>query len=309
MSVRPFDWRDIPTLHRNRHRSIYLHSQLLYTRGALVLPGTLLSYLAPSVGILTAISNAEGTKLIGQTLHPSGFQSAYLTYITPEEGLSDRGLPVLIDYLARLAGRRGAFRLQADVNEQDTMFEVLRQEGFVVYTRQRIWQLKNLPDGGGRPSYWRAVEDIDGIPIRSLYHNLVPPLVQQVEPLSNHGHDGLVYRLNGDLLAYVDLKYGHRGIWAQPFVHPDAGDVTEILSDLFTNLPYRRSRPVYFCVRSYQGWLEGGLKDLGAEIGPSQAVMVKHLVAHKKAERMFALPALEGGQPEISAPIARSEHQ
>lgn len=308
MKVRPFDWRDIPALLRNRHHSIYLHSQLVLTRGALLMPGALLSYLAPAVGILTATSNGGETKLIGQSLQSPGQQSSYLTFVTPEEGLHDDGLPALIEFLAKNAGARGALRLQADVIEQDYMFEALRLEGFVVYTRQRIWQLQTLPEAGDQPSRWRPAEDIDSIGIRSLYHNLVPPLVQQVEPLVNNGLDGLVYRQGDNLLAYVDLKYGHRGIWAQPFVHPDAGDVNEILSDLFTNLPYRRSRPVYVCVRSYQGWLESGLKDLGAEIGPSQAVMVKHLVAHKKAERIFALPALEGGQPEISAPIARSEH-
>ena len=49
------------------------------------------------------------------------------------------------------------------------------------------------------------------------------------------------------------------------------------------------------------------MEDLGAEAGPKQAVMVKHLALQQKAARQYALPALEGGQAEISAPIARSE--
>jgi hypothetical protein len=64
---------------------------------------------------------------------------------------------------------------------------------------------------------------------------------------------------------------------------------------------------VYVCIRSYQSWLEAAMEDLGAEAGPKQAVMVKHLAVQQKAARQFALPALEGGQAEISAPIVRSE--
>jgi hypothetical protein len=64
---------------------------------------------------------------------------------------------------------------------------------------------------------------------------------------------------------------------------------------------------LYHRPRSYQSWLEPLIEDLGAETGPRQAVMVKHLAAAQKASRAFALPALEGGQPEITAPIARTE--
>jgi hypothetical protein len=75
--------------------------------------------------------------------------------------------------------------------------------------------------------------------------------------------------------------------------------------ELLSKVPNRRSRPVYICVRSYQSWLETAIEDLGAEAGPRQAVMVKQLVSQQKALRAFAMPALEGGQPEITAPVAR----
>ncbi len=144
------------------------------------------------------------------------------------------------------------------------------------------------------------------MPIRSLYNNLVPALVQQVEPFASQRPKGMVYYEHGDLIAFVELKYGHRGIWAQPFVHPDAQDMAEHLFDLLNKIPNRRSRPVYICVRSYQSWLETAIEDLGAEAGPRQAVMAKQLVSQQKAARAFAIPALEGGQPEITAPVAQT---
>ncbi len=59
MTVRQFDWRDLPTLHRYRRESVFLDSALLLTRGSQLLTGALFSYLAPSLGIFTCVSNGE----------------------------------------------------------------------------------------------------------------------------------------------------------------------------------------------------------------------------------------------------------
>jgi hypothetical protein len=232
---------------------------------------------------------------------------AHLTFLTPDAALNSSALAALLDYLVTLTGERGAFRLLADVDESTLAYEALRRFSFAIYTRQRIWQLTGAPDGEPRPRVWRRATRRDVIAIRLLYNNVVPGLVQQVEPFSTQHPHGLVYSQGDDLLAYVELKYGHRGIWAQPFFHPDTENLADRFIDLVHNLPNRRSRPLYLCVRSYQSWLEPAIEDLGAEAGPRQAVMVKHMAIPQKAARAFTLPALEGGHPEISAPIARSE--
>ncbi len=310
MNIRPFDWRDIQTLYRFRHQSVFLDSALVLTRGPMLVSGALLSYLAPSAGIFTATrkrtSRAE-SPIIGQTIQMPGSQFAHLTFLTPEKALNDVPLGSLLDYLAVQAGERGAFRLLADVDEGNPGYEALRRASFAIYARQRVWQMTGQPAGEGAQDGWRVATDRDSIGIRSLYSNLVPGLVQQVEPISPSNPRGLVYYEEDNLLAYVELKYGHKGVWAQPFIHPDAEEVTSWLVGLLKNLPYRHSRPVYLCIRSYQSWLENALEDLGAEAGPRQAVMVKHLAVPQKAFRSFALPALEGGQPEVTAPIAHAE--
>lgn len=311
MNVRHFDWRDIPTLHRARYDSVFLDSALLLTRGPMLIPGALVSYLAPAMGVFTAVSNGDDCSipLIGQMMHNIGSQFAHLTFLTPHDSLESSALPALLDYLIFLAGDRGAFRLLADVDEHSGAFEALRLDGFAIFTRQRIWQLTGGPEERAGRSNWRMATSKDAFAVRVLYNNLVPGLVQQVEPFSSKRPHGMVYYDDGELLAFVELKVGHRGIWAQPFVHPDAEDVTEWFVDFLENLPYRRSRPIYICVRSYQSWLEPAIEELGAEAGPRQAVMVKHLVAPQKAIRSFALPALEGVHPEISTPIARMERK
>lgn len=308
MKVRPFDWRDLAALHRVREQSVYLHSALVLTRGPLSIPGALLSTLAPSMGIYTSISfneQPQSTQLFGQIIQASGAQCAQLTFLTPSEALESENLHILLEHLSSQAVERGAFRLLADVDERTLAFEMLRQAGFAIFARQRIWRLKDKLVIEEEARTWQTATERDLIAVRSLYNNLIPGLVQQVEPFPAERLRGLVYRQGGDLLAYVELKYGHRGIWAQPFIHPDAEEVAENLIALLPRLPHRVSRPIYLCVRSYQSWLEPAIEHVGAEPSPRQAMMVKHLAIPQKAVRSFALPAIEAGHPEVTAPISR----
>jgi len=312
MIVRPFDWRDLPSLHRFRHYSVFLDSALVLTRGPMLVPGALLSYLAPGVGVFTCVLNGDESgesALIGQFIHSLGSQFAHLTFMTPDSALESSAVLDLLEHMGIMAGERGSMRLIADVDERTQAFEALRRGGFAIYSRQRIWQLGLPLSKVTRSNAWRVTRNRDTIAIRSLYNNLVPGLVQQVEPYAMQHPKGMVYYQDGELLAFVEFRYGHRGIWVQPFVHPDAEVVAEHLIDLLQKIPNRFSRPVYICVRSYQSWLESTIEDLGAEAGPRQAVMVKHLAVAQKAARSFALPALDGGQPEVTAPIVRSENK
>ncbi|MBN2549780.1 MAG: hypothetical protein JXB15_11515 [Anaerolineales bacterium] len=307
MSVRPFDWRDLPFLHQHRHESIFLDSALLLTRGPLLIPGALLSYLAPSVGVLTSVAyrdQGQHQTLIGQFIHVSGSPYAHLTFLSPEAALESPLITELLDSMIGLSGERGAYRLLADVDERSEAYESLRRSGFAIYTRQRIWQLGASLNQQAQSKNWRPALRQDAIAIRVLYNNLVPGLVQQVEPYVAQRPQGVVYYQKGELLAYIELKYGHRGIWAQPFIHPDAEEVAEFLADLLGKIPGRLSRPVYICLRSYQSWLESAIEELGAQAGPRQAVMVKHLAIQQKAARPLTLPALEAGHPEATVPFA-----
>jgi hypothetical protein len=318
MTVRPFDWRDLPALHRHRNQVLFLDSMRLLTQGQRLIPaGALFSYFAPATGIFTyrctGGGNSNGgntpgaqTTLLGQVVHPAGATSARLSFIAPVSALDTNSLPELLELITTEIGERGGYHLLAEVDELDPSFENMRRAGFGVYARQRIWQLTGIPTGERVSTLWRAGTSRDCLHVRALYNDLVPGLVQQVEPPPANRPRGLVCFENNDLLAYIEIRYGPRGIWMQPFIHPDAEKVTARLVDLMLNLPYRRARPVYLCVRSYQSWLESAIEELGAEAGPRQAVMVKRLALPQKVLRPYVLPALEGGRPEVSAPITQS---
>jgi len=310
MTVHLVDWRDLPALHRFRNQSVYLDSSLVLTRGTMLMPGALLSSLAPATGVFTAVSNGknhEQSIVFGQVIHLQGWQFARLTFLTPDDALSSETVSPLLEYLITLCGQRGALRMIAEVDDQTLAFDALHAENFVIYARQRIWKFAEQPLAIPGSNPWQTAVSQDVIEIRSLCNNLVPGLVQQMEPYSAQNPRGLVYYQRGTLLAYADLKYGHRGVWVQPFIHPAAEDVSEQLAQLFWRISSRHTRPVYLCVRSYQSWLEPILESLGGQEGPRQAVIARHLAIAQKAARPVALPAREAGQPEVTAPIAQSE--
>ena len=310
MTARLFTWRDMPALQNQRERSVFLDSALVLTRGQMLLPGALLSYIVPSAGVFTCVVDgldSNPTSIIGQFIHSPASSSAHLTFLTPDAAIATPLILELLDIMAILAGQRGALRLLADVDELSEAFEAMRRSGYAIFSRQRIWRLEGHQQGKNETANWRDAHNRDAGAIRSLYNNVVPGLVQQVEPFDAQRPRGLVHDGGGEVQAYVELRYGRRGIWAQPFVHPDAEGLLESFINLIHNIPSRFSRPVFICVRSYQSWLEPAIQDSGAEAGPRQAVMVKHLASQQKSLRSLALPSLESSQPEITAPIAQVE--
>ena len=307
MNIRPFDWHDLPLLHRYRQQGLFLDSTLAFSRGTALVPaGALLAYFAPATGIFTYLGEPQAEAslpLLGQAWHSSGSTFARLNFLAPESAMGSAHLPALFDYIAVELGGRGALYILAEAEESSPVFQTLHQSGFAIYARQRIWRLSGAPQGEADPVTWRECTDEDTLRVRALYSDLVPGLVQQVEPLPRERLKGMVFTQRGEVRAYVELRYGPAGIWAQPFVHPDAPEVSGRLVHLLQTLPRRRGRAVYLCVRTYQSWLEPAIESLGAEAGQSQAVMVRYLAVVRKAAQPYTLPALNGKRAEPVAQI------
>jgi hypothetical protein len=287
-----------------------MDSSLLFTRGPMIMQGALKSYLGSTTGVFTYVSKGnseDNPQLIGQVMVPHDVHLAHLTFLAPQQSLSSPAVTDLLDYLVFSSGENGAHHLMAEVEESTQAYQALRRANFSVYTRQRIWKFDPSQSTKSRVANWQTAASKDTIAIRTLYTDLVPQMVRQVEPDSTQNPRGMVLYSEGGLTAYVELKYGQRGVWAHPLIHPGVEDFADQFRDFLQNLPERSSKPVYVCVRSYQSWLEHTLEELGLTEGPRQAVMVKHMAITQKAGIRNALPALEGGQPEITTPITRSE--
>jgi hypothetical protein len=309
MNIRPFGWRDYSLLRNLLNRGLFLDSAQVLTHGSsLISMGALMHYLAPSTRTFTYrsdIATQSGSPLIGQMTYTMGASNARLTFLAPEDSLEQPEVSVITDFMAVQLGQMGAFHILADVDECSQVYELLHRAGFAIYARQRIWHLDGEPVADGEPSLWNTCRSKDVIGVRSLYCNIVPGLVQQVEPLPKKDVKGVVYYKDGELRAFVELRYGRNGIWLQPFIHPDAGDFDRYLPYFLRTLPGRGTRPLYICIRSYQSWLEPAIAAMGAKPGPAQAVMVRHLTVARTVNQAYSVPAINGKRVEPTAPIAQ----
>jgi len=144
-----------------------------------------------------------------------------------------------------------------------------------------MWDVTTVA-GKTSASAWPRATSADLPAIQNLHHQIVPPLLQPIEPAPRRA-TGFICREGG--LCHASTSAGLHGIVVFPLFHPDTTDAAERLSSLIKCLPNRSARPVYVCVRTYQAWLEHVLEDLGAKAGPQQVIMVKHMARLLKDEQ------------------------
>jgi hypothetical protein len=301
MSIRPLAIFDLPYLYSFREQAIGLDSARTLTRGNPLGAVGLFAYVNPVRHIHSAIINGDGQPVLGGIIHSRNEPFAKLLYLAPSSQLDHPDLPSLIENLSAQAGSWGAFHVLAEVDEKSDAFVALRKAGFSVYAWQRMWDVSDII-GANKPVEWTRVKPVHMPAVQSIYYQIVPALLQPIEPLPKLG---LGWMCNDGMRCYVSATQGVYGIVLSPLIHPEVTDVGEKLAYLISNLPDRRNRPVYLCVRSYQTWLEPVLVDLGAKGADRQAVMVKHL-AHLIKEEQTA-PAVPSGASVQPSQVSRAE--
>ncbi len=294
MSIRPLAIFDLPYVYSFRDEAIGLDTARTLTRGNPLGAVGLIAYVNPVRHIYSAIINGGQEAALGGVIHSRDETFAKLLYLAPATQLNHPNLPELIENLAVQAGEWGAFHVLAEVDERSDAFVPLRKSGFSVYAWQRMWDVSHVVESSSSIE-WKRVRSTDLPSIQSLYHQIVPPLLHPIEPQPRTPSG---WMCDDGVKCYASISQGVYGIVLFPLIHPEATDVGAKLASLITNLPDRRNRPVYICVRSYQAWLEPVLADLGAQGADRQAVMVKHL-AHlvRDAQTVSAVPQGVSIQP------------
>jgi hypothetical protein len=301
MLIRPLAIFDLPYLYSFRDEAVGLDVARTLTRGNPLGAVGLFAYVNPVRHIYSAIVNGEDDSVLGGVIHSRNEPFAKLLFIAPSSQLHHPELPALIESLSVQAGSWGAFHVLAEVDETSDAFVALRRAGFSVYAWQRMWDVSDLTESN-QAVEWARVKPIHMPAVQSIYYQIVPALLQPIEPQPKIG---LGWMCDDGVKCYVSATQGVYGIVLSPLIHPEATDVSEKLASLISNLPDRRNRPVYVCVRSYQAWLEPVLADLGAKGGTRQAVMVKHLT-HLVKEGQTA-PAVPSGVSVQPSRVSRAD--
>ncbi len=310
--IRPFEFPDLPALHRYRHKGVFLDTQATLTWGEGLVPArAVFSPISEALGVFTGIYRPDKgrSRVIGQVRHALGAPQARFTFLAPSTGLDPTGLAALVEHLIIRLGEREAQALVADVDERSEVFEELRRLSFSIYARQHIWRLSSLPRKRRSSFGWREIIAADEFNARKLYYAVVPALVQQVEPTPWEELRGWVFHQQGEMLAYADVVEGPRGVWVQPFIHPEMEDAALHLEGLLASLKPRERRPVFVCLRSYQAGLSYLMEEIGAQVSNTQAVMVRRLTAAVKKPELAPLPAING-KTEPTTPFTNaSDHE
>lgn len=287
-----------------------MDSVLALTRGRPLGFWVVLRHLRLEENAFTAVLQpGEGhPNLIGQASLRNDNTFGQVTFVLP--AASQMTLVArLMDELARQVGQQGGLGLLAAVEDESPLFEGLRQSGFAVYARQRVWRLGNLPLNDAPVGEWLPLTALDEFAIRSLYQALTPPLVQRAEPFGAHGLAGMVYQQGGELLGFMEAHFGPRGILLYPLFHPEVRQPAAALRSYLRGLHFSLGRPVYVAVRSYQAWLEDALRDLGGEAVVQHALLVRHLTLAQRAPVLApATASRDNRQPALMGPLPEETH-
>ncbi|MBT3321211.1 MAG: hypothetical protein HN392_02900 [Anaerolineae bacterium] len=298
-AIRALELFDLPRLSRYRDEVIALDSRRALTRGNPLRARNFISYLNPKRRIYTGVFEDEKGVVLGGIIQRAEENFARLAYLAPA-----RAPLALIDHLTAHAGVWQARQIVTEIDEKNALFQSLRQCGFSVYGHQRIWNLSDISHLDNALTRWRKKKDIDFPAIQNLENKIIPPLLLPLETFSNIS-SGMLCQ-NDELLAYIDISYGSRGIFLRPLIHPNTENLGEKLLNFLANLPKSHRLPIYLCVRSHQAWIEPVLEEMGARAGARQAVLVKYLVSRIRKEKTLPV-AGEKAWANPAAPIQRLE--
>ena len=307
--MRSILWYDWPYVFKHRRQLTCLDNILLLTRGRPFTLTHLLFAIRPTDHLYTGVYQPSdgGGKSIGQVYQSAKVSGAHINYLLQPEESDPQSLVPLLEGLVKQAGSWGAKQVIADLDSDSPFFVFFRKAGFSVLAKQQVYKClapeKSIVKGQNR---WRMWNSGDIHAMRCLYHTLVPPLVQPVEPLTRRETLGLVYYdEKGDLGAYADLVYGPLGIWVLPVILPQAKeDIAGLLMEMIQAVPNHADRSIYVTARSYQPWVEHALLDLSAEPGPEQALLVRHIALQQRVKAEFSFAAIDNGNREPTVPYA-----
>jgi hypothetical protein len=282
-------------------------------------------------GVATFVLNAEinGQCLSGfvQLMERAARPEADLLHLAPAlapEVACDPTAAViwnrLLSYCSFAAANHGLQRIFASIPEGVPGQTCLREAGFSLYTRETIYRLAALIEGGSQAGF-RPQGPGDGWALQRLYSRNTPRLVQQAEgahsgevgsPLFSwwdpDSWQGSVWDPAGEVRGAVQVHIGRAGHWMRVWGIAGLG-VRELRAIVEQGLHLiasdhgqraRRPLPVYVTVRDYETGLSGTLSGFGFAPYLDRARFVRHTIAPVREPAPAARPTVEVRQ-EIPA--------
>lgn len=318
--IRPFHLRDLALVHRLGEHGVVFQTRAALTR----IPNPVrraIVHMLIGGHYSTYVWKAENGDAAGFAQLSWGDQnsSAHLACLGTESigctGKGDEDIDedvwlALLDELTVVAGQRGFHNIIAEASENGPELPILRRAGYAVYTRQDIW-ICDHPSGETSPDLLVPRQTIDDWDITVLYSNIVPGLIQSVEPNPpiNAGQNWIL-REEGELAAFVHILEGPIANWMRLLIHPNAQTKPKRIVEAALQMnPPSPEHPIYCSVRRYQSWLQGSLEKAGFRLWGSQAVLVKHIVQQAEKRVKVRQGVLEAQTVPSSSPLIQGFSQ
>lgn len=288
-SVRPFGLQHIPILYRLQNESTVLDIEHAVMRARSPLWAAILGHGSLAEGpfctvVLTTLSDEAVLQGFAQARLRPGAEEADLVRVAPalDAPEAERIWRSLLAGMAAQLARLGVQRVFVRLSDELEAAHLFLDNGFVLYTREDVFQLREPPAQSTVGLLEPAGEDC-GWAIGRLYAAATPKPVRMAEGLTNAGSvpgfvacdSAYVWRQGGEVWAYVGLDCAGSVCWLRMLVHPDHADAADdVIRDALAHLP-RRARTVYCSARAYQVNLRAALQDAGFRFVTSQSVLVR----------------------------------
>lgn len=260
----------------------------------------------------------------GQVRMRKESSEADVVYLTPSLSVAKDAKTIwrrLLEQLCFEAGERGTQRIFARLPEDGPEVEVFQQVGFSIYTREDVFRLAQIPPDLVHPEKktLRLQRPTDSWGLQGLYADVAPRLVQQAENITvrewetssslwprQARREGYVLEDQGEVVGYLRIRQGQIGHWLEMLLHPQAYErANEFVEQSLSLLTEYPPRPIYCCVRRYQGGLRTPLEAMGFQHFASQCVMVKYTTVLIKEPALKRVPALEK-RAEVATPLMKT---
>jgi hypothetical protein len=305
--IRPFHLRDLPLVIRLGEQGVILEAEAALTSSPHPVRSALVNMIVGGEYATYVWRSDKGRdQAFVQIGWAQGSNSARLACLGASPlGENDEDDPqinediwlALLDELVALAGKHGAYNLIAEASETGPELPVLRKACFAIYTRQDIWITDRTPEGD-IPVELRPRQSADDWDVQVLYSNIVPGLIQSVEPTPSldRGQNWVLYE-KGELAAFIHMNVGHSATWMRLLIHPNArSKPREIIKAAARIVSPSSNNTLYCSIRRYQSWLQDPLEQAGFTMWGSQAVMIRH-IAQPVEKRVPAVKGVLDAQP------------
>ncbi|MDH7490454.1 MAG: hypothetical protein QHH80_13240 [Anaerolineae bacterium] len=288
-SVRPFGLQHIPILYRLQNDSTVLDMEHALMRARSPLWAALLGHGSLAEGpfctvVLSEPGDVGAVKGFAQARLRPAAEEADLVRLAPslDAPEAERIWRSLLAGMAAHLARLGVQRVFVRLSDELEAAHLFLDNGFVLYTREDVFQLRELPTQSSVGLLEPADEDCRW-GVGRLYAAITPKAVRTAEGLANASPSpgfvvcdaSYVWKRGDDILAHVGVGHAGSVCWLRMLIHPDHADrAADVIRDALARLP-RRTRTVFWSVRAYQVNLRGPLQDAGFRFVTSQSVLVR----------------------------------